>query len=197
MVETVASYEVRVSGLWTRTHTLSKDGEVIGTLRMERGSVRALGMVVSGVFTPKRGEQLIMRRDPGLLRSQYSLWTDGREWLGSALRWSFFGRQVVLHTGSKPLRMLPTEKPGFGWTLQAPRTGEMARILGAPFSRRRRIEVTRKVDFELVVFSYFLAVQILGESWLSGPSLEALLPPSAPKVPKTPAASKTPEVPST
>ena len=136
-----------------------------------------------GEFTPEKGEQLLLRRDPGLLRSQFSLWTDNHEWLGSALRWSFFGRQVVLHTGSKPLRMFPTPRPGFGWTLQAPRTGEMARILGSPLGRRRRIEVTRKVDFELVVFSYFLGVQILSESWLSGPSLEALLPPSAPAKP--------------
>lgn len=180
MSEIVSSYEVRVSGLWNKIHTLSKDGVEIGSLRMLRGP---WGMIVGGVFTPVKGEQLNMRRDPGLLRSQYSLWTDGKEWLGSALRWSFFGRQVVLHTGSKPLRMLPTEKTGFGWTLQAPRTGEMARVLGRPFGRRRRIEVTRKVDFELVIFSYFLGVQILGESWLAGPSLEALLPPSAPSKP--------------
>lgn len=182
MSEIVATYEVRVSGLWNQKHTISKDGVVIGSLRMQRG---ALGMMIGGRFTPEKGEELLMRRDPGLLRSQYSLWTDAHEWLGSALRWSFFGRQVVLHTGSKPLRMLPTEKPGFGWTLQAPRTGEMARVLGTPFGRRRRIEVTRKVDFELVIFSYFLGVQILGESWLSGPSLEALLPPSAPAKPRS------------
>jgi hypothetical protein len=130
---------------------------------------------------------LQIRRDPGLLRSQFSIWTQGQEWLGSSLRWSFVRREIVLHTGSRPLRILP--QPGFrmGWTLQAPRTGEIARISPGPFSRRSRIEVFRKVEFELLLFTYFLGWQIRLESFWPGPLIDE--EPSAAPAPKTSAKS--------
>ncbi len=166
MVEAVSIYEVHSSGLWNTNHRFSRDGEELGVLRMERGRG---GVVVSGRFAPTQGEVLVLRRDPGLLRSHFSLWTDGREWLGSSLRGHVVRREIVIHTGTKPLRILPLRGLRFGWTLQAPRTGEMARLLVTPLSRRARLEVYRKVDFELVVFTYFLGRQILRESWWPGP----------------------------
>jgi len=180
MPEAVAVYEVRISGLWNTTHRFFLDGKELGVLRITRGRD---GVVRSGRYSPEKGEVLTLRRDPGLLRSQFSLWTDGPEWLGSSLRWSLFGREVVLHTGSKPLRLLPAPGLRTGWTLQAPRTGQMARILATPLTRRARIEVFRKVDFELVVFSYFLGKQILLESFLPGPRAYSEAPPTAPARP--------------
>jgi hypothetical protein len=170
MADPNATYQVRISGFWSSVHTLSKlEGtaeEPVGVLRIERSP---LGMVKGGRYQPGKGEVLLLRRDPGLLRSQFSLWTEGREWLGSALRWNVLRREIVLHTGSRPLRILPLPGLRAGWTLQAPKTGEMARIHGFPLSRRARIQVFRKVEMELVVFSYFLASQILVESLWPGP----------------------------
>ena len=170
MADPTATYDVRIAGFWNTRHTLSDGEGERGVLTVTRGKG---GMVVSGRYSPTKGEVLLLRRDPGLLRSQFSLWTDAREWLGSSLRWSFFGREIVLHTGSKPLRIFPL--PGFrcGWSLMAPKTGEMARIhLGV---RRARIEVFRKVDFELVVFAYFLGCQLRLESLWPGPPLASSL----------------------
>jgi len=180
MSEAVAVYEVRTVGLWNTSHHFSLDGKELGVLVVTRGRD---GIVRQGRYSPEKGEVLTLRRDPGLLRSQFSLWTDGQEWLGSSLRWSLFGREIVLHTGSKPLRLLPVPGLRFGWALQAPRTGEMARVLAVPFTRRARIEVFRKVDFELVVFSYFLGRQILIESLLPGPRAYSEAPPAAPARP--------------
>ena len=38
-------------------------------------------------------EYTLVIRDPGLLRSQFSVWTEGREWLGSSLRWGWTRRR--------------------------------------------------------------------------------------------------------
>ncbi len=178
MATPAAVYDIRISGLWNTRHTISKDGETLGVLSVER---RANGTVSKATYSPEKGEVLIIRRDPGLLRSQYSLWTDGHEWLGSSLRWSLVRREIILHTGSKPLRVLPVPKMAFGWTLVAPRTGQMARISGSPTSRKARIEVFRKMDFELAIFTYFLGRQILWESLWPRPRLasEAEAPKSA------------------
>lgn len=162
-------HEVRVSGLWNTTHTLSTDGETRGVLSVRR---KGPGLVTEGRYVPTKGEELLMRRDPGLLRSQFSLWTEGGEWLGSSLRWSFVARAIVLHTGSRPLRMLPVAGLRSGWSLVAPKTGEMARILCAPGSRKARIEVYRRMDFELVLFSYFLGYQVRVESIWPGPAID-------------------------
>jgi hypothetical protein len=159
-------YECRVKGLWNTRHTLTgPDGE-LGTLSLRRN---AWGMVVQGRYTPLQGEVLVMRRDPGLLRSQFSLWTEEGEWLGSSLRWSFSRREITISTGSKPIRLVPVPGFGRGWRLVAPKTGEMARLHCEPFSRRARIEVHRRLDLELVIFSYALGAQVLLESFWPGP----------------------------
>lgn len=178
MAEPTATYQVQISGLWNSTHRLSTTEGPLGVLTLERNG---WGMVVAGRYSPTKGEVLVIRRDPGLLRSQFSLWTEGKEWLGSSLRWHVVRREIVLHTGSRPLRILPL--PGFrcGWTLQAPKTGEMARILGSPLGRRARIEVYRKLEMELVVFSYFLAVQLMPESIWPGRSVEGEIESTASK----------------
>jgi hypothetical protein len=184
MPEAIATYDVEVSGLWRTVHRLKgPDGEV-GVLEVRRGTG---GMIVAGRYTPVKGEVLRIRRDPGLLRSQFSIWTEGQEWLGSSLRWSFVRREIVLHTGSRPLRIVPLSGLRMGWTLQAPRTGEMARIRVGMLSRHSKIEVFRKLEFELLVFSYFLGWQIRLESLWPGPLVDE--EPSTAPAPKTPVGS--------
>jgi hypothetical protein len=167
MPESPTVYTVTKRGAWNRTYTLALGQETAGVLTVQRNG---WGMVVAGKYVPAKGEVLHFRRDPGLLRSQFSLWTEGREWLGSSLRWSFARREIVLHTGSKPLKVLPLPGLTCGWSLQAPRTGEMARIYGQPLAARAKIEVYRKVEFEQVVFAFFLASQLWLESIWPGPA---------------------------
>jgi hypothetical protein len=163
----IKSYTTRVSGFWNTSHSFYEGDELVGTLEVSRN---ALGLAISGKFTPDKGEVLLFRRDPGILRSQFSLWTDRREWLGSALRWSFLGRVINISTGSKPLRLIPL--PGFrrGWRLLAPKSGEMVRISARPFSRGSVIDVHRRMDFEQVLFAYYLGAQLLSESFWPGPA---------------------------
>ena len=172
MPEPTAVYTVTKQGHWNSTYTLTlheqgTTGQTAGVLSTRRN---AWGMVVAGKYVPTKGEELHFRRDPGLLRSQYSLWTGGREWLGSSLRWSLGRREIVLHTGSKPLKILPLSGLKCGWSLQAPRTGEMARLHGSLLGGKSKIEVFRKVEFELVVFAFFLASQLWLESTWPGPA---------------------------
>lgn len=169
MSDKTTIYTTRASGFWNARHTIEgPDGEV-GTLSLRRNF---WGMVNSGRYEPIKGEVLEFRRDPGILRSQFSLWTEGTEWLAAALRWGFFQREVNLSTGSKPMRLVPL--PGFqrGWRLLAPKTGEMARLIGRPIGKSCRIEVYRRMDFEVVLFAYFLGVQLLAESFWPGPEAE-------------------------
>ena len=169
MTEPIQTYTTRVSGRWNQRHEILAGGEPEGclTIRRNRG-----GMVVGGEYRPVRGEVVTFRRDPGLLRSQFSMWTDQKEWLGSSLRWSFVARSVSLSTGTKPFRLLPL--PGFrrGWGLYAPKTGEAARLEVGLLGRGATIHVYRRLDFPLVLFAYFLGSQILGESLWPGPSPE-------------------------
>jgi hypothetical protein len=158
---------VRVSGLWNTTHLISGEDGPLGTLQVRRN---AWGMVVSGEYSPEKGENLLFRRDPGLVRSQFSLWTEAREWLGSSLRWSVRHREVSLSTGQKALRLLPLPGWGRGWLLVAPRTGEMVRMRLGALGRRGTIEIKRRADLELVVFAWFLGFQI---SWESLPPASA------------------------
>ena len=174
MAEPIAKYRTEVTGLWSTRHTVHADGGSpeegpLGVLTIERSGK---GLIVGGSFTPRKGEVLRFRRDPGVLRSQFSVWTEGRERLGSSLRWSFVGREIVLATGSKPYRLLPL--PGFrrGWRMVAPKTGEMARITPRFLRRASRIEVYRKTDFELILFAYFLGWQIYLESFWPGEEVE-------------------------
>jgi hypothetical protein len=169
VTEPAHRYDVEISGWLTPTHRITgRDGEV-GVLEVARGR---FGIVSGARFVPRSGEVLTIRRDPGLLRSQYSVWTEGREWLGSSLRWHFLRREIVLHTGSRPLRMLPLRGFRSGWSLLAPRTGELARVLARPLSRRARIEVYGKVDLELLFFAYFIGSQVLVESLWPGPAID-------------------------
>ena len=169
MSQAIATYTIRVSGFWTTRHEIRSDTGPLGVLTVERNGK---GVVVGGKYRPEKGEILLLRRDPGLLRSQFSLWTEGREWLGSSLRWSFVGREIALSTGTKPYRLLPL--PGFrtGWRMVAPKTGEMARIATSVLRRGSRIEVFRRVDFELVLFAYFLAWQLRIESLWPGQEVD-------------------------
>lgn len=169
-------YSTRVSGLWNLRHEIRQEGELMGSIELRRNG---FGMIASATYTPQKGETLEFRRDPGILRSQFSLWTADREWLGSALRWSFFGRFIDISTGSKPLRLLPL--PGFtrGWRLMAPKSGEMARLVARPFSRGCEITVHRRMDFEQVLFAYFLGAQLLPESLWPGPAAQDSNPAAA------------------
>lgn len=168
----VAEYSTRVSGLWNSRHTLVGEDGDLGVLSVTRN---ATGTVTTGTYQPEKGEVLYFRRDPGLLRSQFSMWTDGREWLGSSLRWSYLRREVNIHNGGKPFRLMPL--PGFqrGFSLYAPKTGENARIEAGLFGRGAKLETYRRVDFSLLVFSYFLSSQLLKGSFWPGPSKERAL----------------------
>ena len=52
----------------------------------------------------------------------------------------------------------------------------MARIVARPFSRACRLEVYRRMDFEVVLFAYFLGSQLLVESAWQGPEAELSQP---------------------
>jgi hypothetical protein len=169
MPQAIATYTTRVSGLWNTRHAVHGEAGLLGVLSIERNGK---GVIVRGSYAPEKGEILVLRRDPGLLRSQFSLWTEGREWLGSSLRWSFVGREIALSTGAKPYRLLPLPSFRPGWRMIAPKTGEMARILPSLLRRKNRIEVFRRVDFELVLFAYFLGWQLHLESIWPGREVE-------------------------
>lgn len=171
--ETKHVYLAQVSGFWNTRHKISRVEEggapvELGTLHVRRN----WHMVVEGTYQPAEGEVLIARREPGLLRSQFSLWTDGREWLGSSLRRTSMKRQVDISSGSTAFRLLPVAGLQPGWALYAPKTGEACRITASPSGRSAQIEVFRRLDFPLVIFSYFLGYQVYLESWLPGPEPE-------------------------
>ena len=157
-------YTIRKKGLLNPTFTFERAGEVIGTMRRHRRGL--LRLVQSSTYVPVKGETITIDRDPGLLRHQYSAWSQvhggqGREWLGSSIRYSIFGREISIHNGSKPFRLVPIKAFGMGWELHAPKTGLVAR-----FSKRgSTIEVTleRRVDFYLVL----LAFHNIASGWIS------------------------------
>ena len=165
-------YHARVSGLWNTRHAISREEESgpveLGTLSVSRN----LLMVTGGTFTPTEGEVLMARREPGLLRSQFSLWTDGREWLGSSLRRTTLKRQIDISSGSTAFRLLPISGLQMGWSLYAPKTGQACRVTASPLGRSAKIEVFRRLDFPLVIFSYFLGFQVYLESLAPGPEPE-------------------------
>jgi hypothetical protein len=164
MVERIATYHTRARGFLRSEHEIEGPDGRLGLLHVERNGA---GMIVGGRFVPEQGELLVIRREPGILRGQFSLWTEGREWLGSSLRPGFVQREISLSTGAKSFRLLPTASFGRGWRMLAPKTGEMARILPEGLGRSR-IEVYRRVDNELLLFAFFLSVQVRHESWWPG-----------------------------
>ena len=172
LADPILTYTTRVRGRWNQRHEITGPDGPEGVLTIERGTA---GMVVGGEFRPTSGEVYTFRRDPGLLRSQFSMWTDGKEWLGSSLRWSFVARSVHLSTGTKPFRLLPLPGLRRGWGLYAPKTGEAARIEVGLFGRNATLHVYRRLDISLLLFAYFLGSQILLESLLPGPQPEKVV----------------------
>jgi hypothetical protein len=175
MSEPILIYRVRVSGFWSTRHTIEVETpeggrEPVGTLDVRRN---LCGMVVRGEYRPEKGEVLTFRRDPGLLRSQFSVWTEGREWLGSALRWGWAKRtiEVSTATSNKAYHMVPHAGWKRGWRLIAPKTGEAARMRAGLLGRSTRIEVFRRLDADLVVLTHFIGWQILVESLWPGVGL--------------------------
>lgn len=168
MPEPIATYRTRPSGHLAPRHEVSDASGRVGTLQAERNR---WGLTTRATWRPEKGEVLTFRRDPGLLRSQFSVWTDGREWLGSSLRSSFLGREIALSTPNKSLRMLPV--PGFhrGWRIHAPKTGELARITPSGIGKASAIEVYRRVDLELVLFAWFVGSLVYAESFWPGPEI--------------------------
>ena len=163
MSETITTYRTQVSGFWVSRHVFFEGAERLGVLSMHRNR---LGMVVSGKWSPEQGEVFHFRREPGLLRPQFSGWTETPEWLVSSDRNSLFRRRFELWTGGKPYRLVPL--PGFrrGWRLIASRTGECLRLEHGLFRRGARISVYRKTELELVLFAYFLGAMALFQSLL-------------------------------
>ena len=152
MTEPLATYHIERSGFFTPRFALSGPDGPLGVLQLERKR-----LVVSGAtFRPEKGEVIHIRRDPGLLRAQFSMWTEAREWLGSSLRWSFFARPVTLHTGTKPQQLVPLPSFGPGWRLMAPKTGENARLTSDLFGRRAKLDVFRRLDLEVILLATFL-----------------------------------------
>jgi hypothetical protein len=164
MPEPIKTYTSKVRGRWSPHHTiLDSEGQALGVMSVSRNR---WGMVTGAEYRPEKGEVLYLRRDPGLLRAQFSLWTDNREWLGSSLRWHVGRRQVDVWTGGKPYRLVPRRGLGRGWRVVATKTGEAAWIKAPLVGRGCRIEQFRKMDFEMLLFCYFLGSLSLGESLL-------------------------------
>ncbi len=161
-------YEVEVQGLWSSRHVFREDGERLGVLELHRNMV---GLVTGATYRPEKGAVLLFDRDPGLRRGQFTMWSEGREWLGSSERDGFFGRVLKLHSGGKPFHLVPLEGFQKGWGLHAPRTGESARIVASFLSRDTRIEVKKRLDFPLVLLAYFLGAQIYAEAVWPGPQV--------------------------
>jgi hypothetical protein len=170
MADPLATYHIRSRGWWTRTHDFSDaEGQPLGRLIVRRNG---WGLVVSGEYQPEKGEVLRIRRDPGLLRGQFSLWTEGGEWLGSSLRWALVRRQIDLWTGGKPYRLVPLHGFRRGWRIVAAKTGSSATLDMRPgllswLTTRDRTEARklRKIDFELIVFAHFLGMLTRNESF--------------------------------
>ena len=179
MSESLRTLHTRVQGRWNPRHTFFEGDDRLGVLTVRRNG---FGMVVAGEYRPEKGEVLLVRRDPGLLRAQFSIWTDSREWLGSSLRWHVARRQVDVWTGGRPYRIVPARGFRRGWRLVASKTGETARIEPRRFGRDSTITLHRKMDFELVLFAYFLGSVTLNESFFPS-SLDIYDPASSPATP--------------
>ncbi len=154
MTDALQSFKFSSSGLFSPRHTVSdSEGKKLGELKVERNR---WGLIAKATYRPEKGEVLVFKRDPGLLRAQFSMWTEDREWLASSLRWSFFTRPITIHTGTKPQTLMPLPGLRSGWRLMAPKTGEMARLEAGLLASKSSLEVFRRMDFELVLFAYFL-----------------------------------------
>lgn len=163
MSDVLATYTARARGLWNASHEISQDGTVIGELRFHRAP---LGWVRRAEYRPTKGELWSFERNPGLVRSQFTMWSEKREWLGSSVRFSYLRPMIEIDTGGKPYHLAASPSFGPGWTLYAPKTGEVARVrVGL---RGGRVEVLRKTQLTLLVFAWFLGCQGRLESVLPG-----------------------------
>ncbi|MCA9000859.1 MAG: hypothetical protein KDB61_02975 [Planctomycetes bacterium] len=170
MAPKTQTFSTRVSGWWAPKHTiLDEAGETLGVLSVHRNW---RGMIMGGEYVPKKGEKLIIRRDPGLQRAQFSLWTDTREWLGSSLRPRLIQRRIDVWSGVRPYRIVPKAGFGRGWRIIASKTGEVATISQPLLPRRSQWVIHRKTDFEMMLFCYFLGSLSPSESFLPS-SLDA------------------------
>jgi hypothetical protein len=164
MSEVLARYTARARGLWNPSHEIAQDGSPLGELRYTRAP---LGYVRSAEYRPLKGEVWTFERNPGLVRSQFTMWTEKREWLGSSVRFRYFRPVIEIDTGGKPFHLTATPQWCLGWSLYAPKTGEVARVrVGL---RGGRIDVLRKLQYPLVLFAWFLASQVRIESIAPGP----------------------------
>jgi hypothetical protein len=162
MSDAPETYRTRVSGFWSPRHTLTdEEGKELGVLEVRRNRV---GMVVGADYRPKAGEVLHFRREPGLLRGQFSLWTEGKEWLGSSIRPGVLRRTVELWTSTRPYRLVPRLGLGKGWRMVATKTGLVAEIAHPWFGRGATLTVHRKLDFELLLLGYFIGTLALWET---------------------------------
>ncbi|MFT7664134.1 MAG: hypothetical protein ACI87A_002364 [Planctomycetota bacterium] len=163
-------YTTRVSGLWNLRHEIHDEEGRVGLLEMRRN---ALGLITAATYTPEKGAVLTISRDPGLRRSQYSMWSSGREWIASSERDGFLPRPMQIHTGGKPFHLVPLRGFVKGWGLHAPRTGEAARMTASWLGRASRIEVYKRLDFPLLLLAYFLGYRSYCEAIWPGPRLHA------------------------
>lgn len=171
MSETTELYRTRVTGFWSPRHTLlDAAGKPLGVLSVRRNK---LGLVVGAEYRPEQGEVLHFRREPGLLRAQFSLWTDGKEWLGSSIRQGVVRRTVELWTSTRPYRLVPRLGLGKGWRMVATKTGLVAELAFPWFGRGATLTVYRKLDFELLLLGYFVGTLALWET-VPPTSLEAV-----------------------
>ena len=158
-----APYRIKPSGFFNTTHVFEREGQVLGTMTRRRG---VTGLVSASVYEPLDGETISIERDPGLLRHQFGCWSQvhggqGREWLGSSIRYTMLGREITLHGGGKPFRLVPCKGFGIGWDLHAPKTGLVASFRKAGGG----VDVTleRRVDFYLLLLAY----HNIASGWLS------------------------------
>ncbi len=164
MAPKIQNFTTRLAGWWAPRHTiLNEEGETLGILKVHRNW---RGMIMGGEYLPEKGEKLVIRRDPGLQRAQFSLWTDTREWLGSSLRPRLIPRRIDVWSGVKPYRIVPKSGFGRGWRIIASKTGEVATIQQPLLPRGSKWQITRKMDFELMLFCYFLGSLSPSESFL-------------------------------
>lgn len=162
-----APYLVRAKGLVNPAFEFEREGQVLGTMRRTRllGCLRLQG----AVYEPVQGETITIQRDPGLLRSQFSAWSQvhggqGREWLGSSINYGIIGREISLHNGTKPFRLIPSKTFGPGWELHAPKTGLTATF--KKVSGGIEIGLERRVDFFLLLLAFHnVATARLASIW--------------------------------
>lgn len=173
MADPVSVYTARASGLWNTRHEIALEGgEVQGELRLVRGP---LGWIGRGEYRPVKGAVMLFQRDPGLVRGQFTMTSESREWIGSSVRFNPFKPVFEINTGGKPYFLAGVPGLGRGWALYAPKTGEVARIAPDLLGRGARIEVLRKTQFPLLLFAYFLGCPIYCETLLPGPSPERMI----------------------